>query len=404
MDLETIEKLLQLPRIKVTAAEIGKEEIVIHVSIPEGHHRCPKCGSYSKGVSEDTTVRVRDLSIFGKDCYLVIKKGRLHCPCSYRGYEEIEFVDEYQRQTTRFDEFLFRLCDKMTIMDASDLMGVNWKTAYKIDKKTLNALKKGTKTPSVKVIGVDEIAFKKRHKYFTIVYDITEGNGVLFATEDRKANSLEAYYSTLTLKEKECIKVVCMDMWDPFIKATKSHLPHADIVFDRFHIKKHVNECIDKLRRRLVREADKDTKKVIKNKKWVLLKNPQNFKDNDYEALEELKKLNTPLYEAYLLKEEFDQFFACANELEGRAFLTTWAAKMSGQLKEAFDRFISMLSGYMYGVLTFFEHRFTNAVAEGLNNKIKVLKRMAYGYRDKEYFKLKIYRRCGYLKKASLST
>ena len=84
--------------------------------------------------------------------------------------------------------------------------------------------------------------------------------------------------------------------------------------------------------------------------------------------------------------------------------MTAWASKMNGQLKETFDGFISMLSGYLYGVLTFFEHRFTNAVAEGLNNKIKVLKRMAYGYRDKEYFKLKIYRRCGYLRKASLST
>lgn len=404
MDLKTIEKLLELPRIKVTGAEIGDEEVVIYVEIPKGNHRCPKCGSCSRGISEETRVRVRDLPIFGKDCYLVIKKGRLHCPCSYRGYEEIEFVDEYQRQTIRFDEFLFKLCDRMTIMDASELMGVNWKTAYKVDKKTLNALKGAMTTPCVKVIGVDEIAFEKRHKYFTIVYDISEGNGVLFVSEDRKAQSLELYYSTLSRKEKASIKVVCMDMWDPFIKATKSHLPHADIVFDRFHIKKHINECIDKLRRRMVREAHEDEKKVIKNKKWVLLKNPKKFRDTDLEALEELKKLNTPLYEAYLLKEEFDQFYHCVNASEGRAFLSAWTQKMRGELREAFGGFISMLSNYMYGVMTFFEHRFTNSVAEGLNNKIKVLKRMAYGYRDKEYFKLKIYRRCGYLKKATLST
>lgn len=402
MDYETIEKLLQLPRIKVTGAEFGEKEITIHVTIPEGRHKCPKCGRLYKRASELTEVKVRDLSICGKDCYLVIRKGRLHCPCSYRGYEDIEFVDEYQRQTTRFNEFLFCLCDRMTIMDTSNLMGVNWKTAYKVDRKTLKELKETTGSPLVKVIGVDEIAFEKRHKYFTIVYDITAGNGVLFAAEGRKAESLNMYYCGLSAKEKGQIKVVCMDMWDPFIKATRQHLPDVNIVFDRFHIKKHINECIDRLRRRIINAASREEKKTIKNKKWVLLKNPENFKDSDHRALEELKQLNTPLYEAYLLKEEFDQFFNCKSESEGQKFLKGWVEKMTGQLKESFEGFISMVHKYLYGILTYFEYRYTNAVAEGLNNKIKVLKRMAYGYRDKEYFKLKIYRKCGYLKGATI--
>ncbi len=137
MDLKTIEELLSLPRIEVVKSSQSEQEILIWACIPDGRHRCPRCGRLSRKVAEVNEFKVRDLPISGKDCYLIIQKGRLHCPCSYRGYEEIEFVDEYQRQTTRFDEFLFALCDRMTIMDAAELLRVNWKRAHQVDKQTL---------------------------------------------------------------------------------------------------------------------------------------------------------------------------------------------------------------------------------------------------------------------------
>lgn len=398
MDFSFIEQLLDLPRIKIRRIVQQKAEILIWVYIPDGEHICPECGLVHSKVSETTEMKVRDLSIFGKTCYLIIEKGRLHCPCSFRGYEAIDFVDQYQRQTLRFTEFLFKLCDRMTIMDASELLQVNWKRAHTTDKNVLKHLKETTPLPSMSVIGVDEISFEKYHKYFTIVYDIRNSNGVLFVAKDRKEESLTSFFEQLTPEQRQSITVVCMDFWDPYIKSVKQNIPQATIVFDRYHLKKHLNDCIDGLRRSLVCQADKEQKKIIKNKRWVLLKNPANHTKKDRASLLELKEINMPLYEAYLLKEEFDDFFDCATKQCGIRFIENWFKKIPDQIKQYFQSFYNMLIRYLDGIVSFLVYRYTNAVAEGLNNKIKVLKRMAYGYRSEEYFKLKILRRCGYLK------
>lgn len=400
MNYYFLEQLLDLPRVRIRHIEQKEDEILIWVYIPDGQHVCPKCGMLHTKVSEITEMKVRDLSIFGKTCYLIIQKGRLHCQCSFRGYEGIDFVDQYQRQTLRFTEFLFKLCDRMTIMDASELLKVNWKRAYRTDREVLNQLKKATPLPKMSVIGVDEISFEKYHKYFTVVYDIMNSNGVLFVSKGRKEESLTSFFKELTDEQRQSIKVVCMDFWDPYIKSVKLNIPSATIVIDRYHLKKHLNACIDELRRSLLREADKQQKAVIKNKRWVLLKNRSNHTVKDQASLLELKKINMPLYEAYLLKEDFDNFFACSTRQKGIAFIKNWYQNIPNQIKQYFQSFYDMLMRYLEGIVSYLVYRYTNSVAEGLNNKIKVLKRMAYGYRSEEYFKLKILRRCGYLHSA----
>jgi transposase len=398
MDFSFIEQLLGLSRIRVSDVQQTDDEIIISVYVPEGRHLCPRCGRYHNKVTEITEIKVRDLSVFGKSCYLIIRKGRLHCPCSYRGYEQLECVDKYQKQTTRYNEFLFQLCDRMTIMDASELMHVSWKRAYKTDRNTLEDIMLSTSLPEMTVIGVDEISFQKYHRYYTIVYDLADKNGVLFVSEGRREESLNAYFKNLTQEQRKGIKVVCMDTWDPYIASVHKNLPHADIVFDRFHLKKHLNQCIDELRRSLVNESPKDQKRVIKNKRWVLLKKQSNHTQKDQEALMELKTINLPLYEAYLIKEQFDQFFEYKYAKCAQRFLEKWYQAIPATIKKHFESFYQMLKNYFNGVITYFKYRITNSIAEGINNKIKVLKRMAYGYRDHEYFKLKILRRCGYLK------
>ena len=401
MDLETIKELLNLPEIEVSKVRQTPEEVLIWVHIPDGRHRCPRCGRLHAKVTEVREIKVRDLSIFGKTCYLIVSKGRLHCPCSYRGYEALDFVNSYQKQTTRFNEFLFALCDRMTVMDAAGLMKVDWKRAYHADRQGLEQLKASVALPKMTFIGVDEIAFEKHHRYFTIVYDLADGNGTLYVGKDRTCQSLSDFFESLTPTQRESIQVVSMDMWDPYIRSVRQHLPHADIVFDRFHIKKHLNQSLDALRRSVVRHAPLQEKPFVKNKRWVLLKNQSNHTVRDKRALEQLKQINSPLYEAYLVKEQFDQFFTLQSEAQGKEFLKNWFEQIPQTLQPYFKTFYNMINRYLYGILTFFKHRITNAVAEGLNNKIKVLKRMAYGYRDYSYFQLKILRKCGYLKQAS---
>jgi len=394
-----LEQLLNLPRIQVDDFRQSKDEILISVSIRYNQHRCPRCGHKFAKVNEITEQKVRDLPVFGKTCYLLLRKGRVCCPCSFRGYEDIGFVDQNQRQTTRFDEFLFRLCDRMTIMDASELMQVNWKRVHTIDKKTLRKLKLEHGLPPLSVIGVDEISFEKYHKYFTIIYDLSTDEGVLYVSEGRSEESLGEFFSHLTEQQRQSIRAVCMDMWDPYIKSVTEGLPHAVIIFDRFHIKKHLNGCLDQLRRSIANEQglSKQERKALKHKRWVLLKNQQHHTLKDKRALDELKRINSPLYEAYLIKEQFEHFYLCETEQQGKEFIYNWFEQIPKAIQDFFRPFYNMLKRYLYGVTAFCCHRYTNAVAEGINNKIKVLKRMAYGYRDKEYFKLKILRKCGYL-------
>lgn len=399
MDYKLLEQLLNLPRIQVDDFRQTDDEILITVSIRYNEHRCAKCGRKFATVNEITEQKVRDLPVFGKNCYLLLRKGRVQCPCSFRGYEDIEFVDHNQRQTTRFDEFLFMLCDRMTLMDASDLMQVNWKRAHTIDKKTLKKLKLEHALPPLSVIGVDEIAFEKHHKYFTIIYDLSTKNGVLYVSQGRSEQSLNEFFLHLSEDQRHSIRAVCMDMWDPYIKSVNDFLSHATIIFDRFHIKKHLNDCLDVLRRSIAREQglSKEERKVLKHKRWVLLKNQQNHTQKDKLALDELKRINSPLYEAYLIKEQFDYFYLCNNEQQGKEFIENWFRQIPKAIEAFFKSFYNMLKRYLYGVTAFFRYQYTNSTAEGINNKIKVLKRMAYGYRDQEYFKLKILRKCGYL-------
>jgi transposase len=311
-------------------------------------------------------------------------------------------VDDYQRQTTRFDEFLFALCDRMTIMDAAKLLRVNWKRAYQVDKHTLQRLRATTPVPELYAIGVDEISFKKRHRYFTLIYDLANPNGVLFAAEGRSAESLAAFFKQLPQDMRQKIQVVAMDMWEPYAKVVAKYLPQAAIVYDRFHLKKHLNECLDELRKSIVRQSAASDQSVIKGTKWVLLKNQENHSAKEQEHLEQLRQLNSPLYSAYLLKEDFDQFFQSPSAKEANAFLDNWISSIPKAIYSAFLPFIDMVKRHLSNILTYFKYRYTNSIAEGINNKIKVLKRMAYGYKDKDYFKLKIYRKCGYLKGATL--
>ena len=290
----------------------------------------------------------------------------------------------------------------MTLMDAAGLLKVNWKRAYQVDKHTLQKLRATTPLPELYAIGVDEISFKKRHRYFTLIYDLTTPNGVLFAAEGRSADSLASFFKQLPQDELERIQVVAMDMWEPYANAVAEYLPQAAIVYDRFHLKKHLNECLDELRRAIVRQSAAQDKSLIKGSRWVLLKNQENHSAKEQEHLNQLRRLNSPLYSAYLLKEDFDQFFQADNAEEANTFLDNWISSIPKTIYGAFQPFVDMLKRHLSNILTYFKYRYTNAIAEGINNKIKVLKRMAYGYKDKDYFKLKIYRRCGYLKGATL--
>ena len=191
------------------------------------------------------------------------------------------------------------------------------------------------------------------------------------------------------------IQVCCMDMWDPYVASVRTNT-NADIVFDKFHVIKKINEVLDKIRRRVFSQADKETRKLMKHKRFLILHRRKNLNDEkDIESLEQLLNSNEPLYKAYVLKEEIADIFDDVNAESEIIRLEQWFQNVIDSGCEEFLSVVSMIKSYLYGIHNYFKYKLTNAGSEGFNNKINVIKRAAYGFADIEYFKLKILQQCG---------
>ena len=282
----------------------------------------------------------------------------------------------------------------MTLTDASLIWNLDWKTIKEIDRRSIQDNLVDLKTTNPTIIGVDEIAYKKGQNYLTIVRDVP-ARKVIWIGFKRKTETLDAFFQELGPEKSMKIQVCCMDMWDPYVASVKKNT-NADIVFDKFHVIKKINEVLDKIRRRVFAQADKETRKLMKHKRFLVLHRRKNLTDEkDIESLEQLLNSNEPLYKAYVLKEEIADIYDDVNAESEIVRLEQWFQNVIDSGCEEFLPVVSMIQSYLYGIHNYFKHKLTNAGSEGFNNKINVIKRAAYGFQDIEYFKLKILQQCG---------
>ena len=282
----------------------------------------------------------------------------------------------------------------MTIRDVAKHFGVSWDMIKEIQKRYLSRRYAKPKLKHLRHIAIDEISIAKGHRYLTVVMDLESGV-VVFVGDGKGAKALKPFWKRLW-GSKAKIKAVAMDMSPAYQEAVSTHLPKAKIVFDRFHVMKLFNEKLSDLRRALYREATEVLhKKVLKGTRWLLLKARENLdkKRNEKQKLKEALALNKSLAVAYYMKEDLRQFW----ELPGKSFATLF---LDGWIKRAEASGIKMLQGmattleaHRSGLLAYYDAMITSGPMEGTNNKIKkikAMKRQAYGFRDKEFFKLKI--------------
>ena len=280
----------------------------------------------------------------------------------------------------------------MTVQDVSELFKISWGTVKNIDKEYLQKHYSKPVLKNVEIIAIDEFAFQKGHKYQTVVYDLKAGR-VIYVGAGRAEESLDRFWKRLRHSGAK-IQAVAMDMWLPYFNAVINNIPEAKIVFDRFHIFKQMNETLDEIRRALYHEETfLNNRQVIKGIRWLLLKNEKNLNDEKDERgqLEQALQINKPLAEAYYLKEELGHLWLQNTRDEAEKFLTSWATRAWATTIQPLRKFVKTLLGHRTGILNWFDFRISTGPLEGFNNKIKVLKRKAYGYRDMEYFALKIY-------------
>jgi len=278
----------------------------------------------------------------------------------------------------------------MTTKDVAEALDLSWDEVQYIDHKYLARKHRNRPWKNLRKIGVDELAIKKGHRYLTIVVNLETGD-VIYAAQNRTQASLERFFQQLGPGRCRKIKAVAMDMWNPYAAAVERYLPHARIVFDKFHVLSHYGKTLDGIRSAEFKKASEHDRKIIKGSKYLLLSNKHNLTDTQQHNLASLLILNQNLNLAYILKEDLQQLWKYSSAEEAQFHLKNWIRKALDSNIPKLKKFAKMLLRHSSGILNYLEYPITTAVVEGINNKIKVLKRKMYGARNIFYFILKIF-------------
>jgi transposase len=336
---------------------------------------------------------VRDLSCANKRVYLEIEVRRIFCKrCGGVKRELLDFLSENPRYTKRFAFYVGRRCRSATIQDVAKEQHLDWHTVKELDKQYMRAQEARMGKPAPKVIGIDEISIRKGHTYRIVVSDLIRGRPIWFGGQDRSEESMTQFYNWLGPRKSQGIRLAVMDMWKPFRKATKAQAPQAAIMFDKFHVMRHLGEALDQVRKReYARLCDKE-RRYIKGQKYTLLSRRENLTLEGREALKTLLAANKRINTAYLLKETFGQLWSYEREGWARRFFENWRASLKWQRLKPYEKFAAMIDRHWDGIAAYCdpENKVSLGFVEGLNNKIRVIQRRAYGLRDEAYLRLKI--------------
>lgn len=407
MQVYSIRKALNIPQYKITEI-ISENEKEVHIRL-EPHKRkafvCSGCGEVHKigyhGVEESVA---EDLALFEKRVYLHVAKRRYRCPQDDRIHiEEIPWIKKWGRATKRFAERVNRLTAITTNQEAGWFLGLDDEVVYRIDKEMLEekAREKLMPPPAAINISVDEVSYRKYHRYLTNVIDVDE-RLVIWNDKGRKAEVLDRYYAGIGEEGSQRIESVALDGAKHYISSTSRYAVNALIVYDRFHIVQKLNWAVDMVRKEELRKARADENNELVElincrQRFILLKNKNKLTPRQANYLQKLCEINQPIYQAMLLKESFLQIYSYSEIEEVKAYLRDWIKEALSSSLEVFKILAKSFSEKMQYIINWFKKKISSAISEGFNNKIKRLKRMAYGYKDIEYFRLKIHQHCGLL-------
>ena len=367
-------------------------EVWFAIEQPREALRCPLCDSpeVTRRGEEWRTFRLPPIG--SKRVTLTLPVARVACAaCEVVRQVPLTFADSRRSYSKSFARYALELSRHMTIRDVADHLGVGWDLIKEIQKADLQRRFKKVPLKNLRQLAIDEISIGKHGRYLTVVLDLKRG-AVVFVGDGKGSQALEPFWKRLRCSRAK-IKAVAMDMSAAYIKAVTEQLPKAQIVFDHFHIVKLFNEKLSNLRRELYHDATDKQKTVLKGSRWLLLMNPENLdrQRNEPKRLEEALKLNAPLATAYYLKEDLRELWQQPDWRTARKYLTSWCARATASGIRILQQFASTLKRHAAGILNYFKFRISTGPLEGTNNKIRTLQRQAYGFRDQEFFKLKIY-------------
>jgi transposase len=336
------------------------------------------------------------LPVGGRKIELVVNIPRLHCKdCGSVRQPHLAFAEPKKHYTRSLERFVIDLCRVMTIGDVAEVTGLGWDTVKEIHKRHLRRKYKSFNLKKVRHIAIDEIYLGKKRKYVTIVLDLESGRVIHIGKGKGKA-ALKGFWIRLR-RSKAKIQAVATDMASGYMAAVLEHLPKADLVLDHFHLVKWFNDKLSLLRRQLYRQATDMHKAVLKGSRWLLLKAPENLKahsdpkKDERARLEAALELNQPLAMSYYMKERLRLLFQCTDRDRTATELKAWIQEASSSGIKILKDAARMLSIWKPFILNWHKHRISTGKLEAINGKIGTLQRKAYGYRDDQYLKLRIF-------------
>jgi len=308
--------------------------------------------------------------------------------------EKLEWLADNPFYSKRFAFFVGRRCRAMTIKDVAQETHLHWKTVKELDKQYMQEQLRRIGTPAPKVIGVDEISIRKGHTYRIVVSDLLRRRPIWFGGQDRSEQSMDEFYKWLGPKKSKQIRLAVMDMWKAFRNSTlkPEHAPGAAILFDKFHVLRHLGDALDQVRKSEYGRLVGKDRRFIKGQKYTLLSHRENLSTEGRHSLRLLLKANKRLNTAYVLKETFGQLWDYQTEGWARRFFENWCDSLKWQRLRPYEQFAVMIANHWDGIAAYCrpENKVALGFVEGLNNKIRVIQRRSYGLRDEEYLRLKI--------------
>jgi transposase len=371
--------------------------------VPGLVRRCGRCGDAVAEVHDVVPRRIRDLPILDADTWLILPRARVRCPRCGPTVEAVPWLDRYQRMTVRFAESIARLAQVLPIDHVATQLRIGWQTVKAIDRRALAQRLGPLDVSTVRIIAVDEFALHRGHRYATVVVEVPTKR-VLWVSRERDRAALDGFFTALGPAGCARLEAVVMDLWRPYLEAVRTHCPATAIVYDLFHLlTRYSRDVVDRVRvdetNRLqhapqrhepLRDQVVARRRVIKGTRWLLLKNPTRLGRTERIRLRELLAANRALFIVYVLKDDLKRLWRFRYPGAARRWWRSWYRRALASRLPPLIQFARRLRASIEYIVNHCRYPLHTGLLEGINNKIKVLKRMAYGYRDDDYFFLKI--------------
>lgn len=377
--------------------DMAKQQVDVHVGHPKGaRFACPECG-HELAVYDHAAERAwRHLDSCQFLTHLHASAPRVDCPEHGVRQAKLPWAEAGSRFTHLFEVLAIDMLRAANVKQAAAILRISWDQAWHLMERAVLRGRQAKGSAMPKRIGIDEKAISKGHHYMTLVCD-HEAATVEYIGEERKEESLGAYFTAFTKKQRAQIEAISLDMWPAYIKACRVHVPQAGdkMVFDRFHIMQHVGNGVDRVRKQEHKTLVSQGDHTLARSKYLWLYNPANMPDQARERFAQIKHEHLKTGRAWALKEALRDFWSCDTPASAKHFWKRWYFWATHSRLPSMIDAAKMIARHLPNVLTYFTHFITNAVAEGLNSKIATVQKRACGFRNRDNFKIAVYFHCG---------